>query len=110
MIMTKPKGELVLIGTDSNGNPLKRKTGRDIQNCMDSLVFKRRCHGYCQPNFCMFYGGTGWNCNGTTRKGVVSESHITWVKSRSPEENNAVELNRKEAADERRQKAKSSCG
>ena len=65
------------------GNPKHLKSGAEINRMMESKCLKIRAHGYCQPHFCMFWGGPAWNCDGSRREGVAIE-HIIWAQDRVP--------------------------
>ena len=77
--MYETRGELVIMGTGKDGNPLLRKNIRTIRQQRDSKVMKVRCHSNCQPNFCAFYGGVHWNCDGSRREGVEIPDHTVWA-------------------------------
>lgn len=71
------------IKTNKNGNPLFRKSGKQIQMQIDSRVMSIKCHAYCQPSHCAYYGGSYKNCDGTLREGKeLLETHTMWVSSK----------------------------
>ena len=81
--MNGKNGEVINLITDKNGNPRQRKSGATIHQQVNSVNLKVRCHAYCQPDFCTFYGGSHVNCDSTSRVGVEISNHTVWASDQS---------------------------
>lgn len=82
--MTDKFEGLILMAKSQNSNPVSRKSSVIIQKLLDSRLITDRAHAYCQPNFCAFYGGQSWNCDGTRRGGQHRDTHTLWSNATRP--------------------------
>lgn len=81
--MNEKKGKVISMNTGKHRNPIKRKSGAQIHQEIESVDIRIRAHAYCQPNFCSFYGGTHMNCDGTRREGTEVPDQTVWASHHS---------------------------